>query len=286
MRVVKKEIKFGNRNNQKMYYESYDNYKEFLELLEKRQNENPNRNIESIMGDPDWIGVRTFEEAKDLLLNGWSKEVETLKMKFNQELNSIEKKGKMKTFANVQGFMPIVSSAVMRLPNSMIDIKMENKKSKILKFMICIDRACSVGTKEIIEKTSKQLAVISSLERSGQYRCRIEIMFCPFDDSEPNKTICPCSIMVKRESQPFDIKRLAYPIIHPSMLRALMFAWEGSLPMKYSEYHFGGLGKSFDRWNLSSKNEFINAIKELNENVFVVDFKTDVEQMLKEGGVK
>lgn len=287
MKLTQKKISF-NGNNQKMYYEQYDNYKEFLDTVLKRQNENPNKTLEEIFYNHGsrWVGVNSVDEAKDLLINGWQKEVEKLKLSINKELDSIERKSKLRSFSNVQGFMPIVPHAIMRLPNSMIDVRMESKKSKIIKFMIVIDRAGYNSVDDIIKVMAKQLAIIASLERSGQYRCRIEALFCPFEDGYPNKTICPCSVMVKRESQPFDLKRLAFPIIHPAMLRLLMFAWEESLPLERSDYHYSGYGKSFEWWNKKSKSDFIKAITDGNEKTIVVDLHTDLEKLLKEGGVK
>ena len=287
MRINRKKIKFCGGNDQKIYYESFDNYQEFIDTIISRQPNAYKKINEWIDGNEDFTGVKSFDEAKGLLLNGWSKEVENLKNAFNKELSSIERKSRIKTFANVQGFMPIVPHAIMRLPNSMIDIRMESAKSKILKFMIIIDRACKNSVEDIIEKMSKQLAVISSIEKSGKYRCRIEALFNSFgDEYDRNLNYASCSVMVKRESQPFDIKRLAYPIIHPSMLRALMFAWEGSLPMNKNEYHVCGLGKSFEHWKDGAKKEIITALTDENEKTIVVDLFTDLEEELKKGGIK
>lgn len=271
----------------KLYHEAYASYKEFYETLMERQPRAYER-LETIMANHDasWVGVKSVDEAKGLLLNGWEKPLEQLKVQIDKELRTLENKKKARAYNDVCGYMPIIPNALMRLPNAMINTRVEKVASRVLRFCISIDRVWSVSTDEIIRKMSKTLAYIASLERSGKYRCRIEVFFVAFGGKNSNgrKYSTSCSVLVKSENQLFDTRRLCYPVINPSMLRLLMFGWNESLPLAHSDYYVSGYGCSFERWDSESKKAFIDAINENNENIICLDLNSDVEQMLKKGG--
>ena len=172
-------------------------------------------------------------------------------------------------FNDVSGFVPVIPHALMGLPKELI-FTSSQRNQRFLRFILMIDRASGVSTDEIICKMSKMLAKIASLERSGQYRCRLEVCFTAFGDCHSDKIHTSCSVLVKSENQLFDVKRLCYPIIHPSMLRLFMFAWEESLPLKYDDYRVSGYGKAFEHWKESAKEFFIKGLNENNEKIICV----------------
>ena len=272
-----------------LYHEAYASYKEFYETLMERQ-PRAYKKLETIMANHNasWVGVGSVEEAKGLLLNGWEKPLEQLKVQIDNELRTLENKKKARAFNDVCGYAPIIPNALMRLPNAMINTRVEKVASRVLRFCISISRACSVSTDEIIRRTSKTLAYIASLERSGKYRCRIEVFFPAFGGKYSNgrKYSTSCSVLVKSENQLFDARRLCYPIINPSMLRLLMFGWNESLPLAHDDYYVSAYGRAFEYWDSESKKAFIDAINENNENIICLDLNSDVEQMLKKGGEK
>lgn len=272
----------------KLYHEAYASYDEFYRTLMERQAKAHNTLEDVMLGhDAKWVGCRSVEEAKDLFLNGWERPLEQLKVQIDKELRTLENKKRTKMVSNVCGYMPIIPNALMRLPNAMIDTKVEKVKSRILRFCISISRACGNDTDTIIRKMSKQLASIAYLERSGKYRCRIEVFFPAFGGLTENgsKYSVSCSVLVKSENQLFDTRRLCYPVVNPSMLRLLMFGWVESLPMPYDDYHVCGYGRAFERWDTASKKAFVDAINENGENIICLDLDTDVEEILKKGGV-
>lgn len=271
----------------KLYHEAYDSYKEFYETLMARQGRAYEK-LETIMNNHDasWVGVRSVEEAKKLFLEGWEQPLERMKVQIDRELNTLENKKRAKAFNNVCGYVPVIPNALMRLPNAMIDTRVDKVASKVLRFCISIDRACGCDTDMIMNQMSKQLAYIASLERSGRYRCRIEVFFTAFGGLNRNgsKYSTSCSVLVKSENQLFDTKRLCYPVINPSMLRLLMFGWNESLPLRHMDYEVGGYGTSFEHWDSTSKEAFINAINENGEKIICLDLKSNIEEVLRKGG--
>lgn len=272
---------------QRFYCESFDNYVDFVHTLRKRQNEKPFRKIEDAV-DCSFAGIKNIQEGFDLLENGWDKPVEAINRKFSSMLDHVTEKVDKVRFRDVQGFAPSVPSALMGLPRSMYNQRKEVKKTKILNFLICIDRAWNVSNEQIVDKMTEQLATIAKLERDCGYRCRISVMFAATGGYTKKGTMCSCVLKVKDESQPFDIKRLAFPVCHSAMLREMMFAWEGTLNAKgsleaenYSDYHENGMGTSFEHWSEASQKDFINALNEGNQKTIVFHFKTDLDEALK-----
>lgn len=274
--------------NVDLYRESYDNYMEFYETLMNRQ-ANAKKTLERVLDDggKSWVGIGSVEEAKKLFLTGWEKPLEKLKLKVENEIKAIGLRERRKPFVNVCGYSPIIPNALMRLPKAMMDSKPEKVKSKVLKFLVIVNIPCGIDCDEVIDKMSKKLAYIASLERSGKYRCRIEVDWSGFGGlgQNGNKYSACCSVLVKSEDQPFDVKRLCYPIINPSMARLLMFSWYESLPLDERDYYIDGYGRSFPRWDINSKEAYKKAVTENNESVICVDLDTDIENMLKKGGV-
>ena len=274
-----------------LYVEEFGDYREFLETLERRKPEEAkNTSPSDYKLTVDWNGVGSRDEAYDLLKKGWDAPVKRIVCDFDKNLAKTRERVRRRNFASVEGFAPIPAHAVMNLPNSMINQRTEAKKTKILDFIIMIDRACNVSTREIERKMSEQLAAIASLERDFGFRCRISVSFAPFSGyAREGKTNAACVLKVKDESQPFDIKRLAFPIVHSAMLRALMFRWERTLSAEdglnspYSKYHDGGMGTSFERWRESNKKEFSGMISGNNGKVIVLDFDSKVEDVIKKG---
>lgn len=282
MKIVKKKIEFRSKNIvQDLYFEKFESYKDFYDVLMKRQPDAYEK-LEDILfdGGSSWVGVNSVEQAKDMFLNGWEQNVEKMKVAFKKELNTLEHNRKPKMFNNVAGFMPVVPNALRGLPNSMIDTRMEPKKSKILNFMVSISRAACNSVDEIIRKMSKIFAYVAMLERSGQYRCRITCFGKASAPNDRKKVLAAFSILIKNENQLFDIKRLCFPVIHPAMLRLFSFGWAKSLPLNRADYLESGYGAAFERWLNQDKQDFINQITDGNEKTIVVDLDTDIEEML------
>lgn len=284
MRTINKKIRFGGYEGQPMYHEHFNNYKEFYDTIMKRQ-PTARKTIKEVFdgNSTSWMGVNSIQEAHDLLMGGWSKPLEGIKVQMEKNLREIERQPMKKTYADVVGYVPIVPNVLMGLPKSMVNIRQEKVGSKILRFFIMIDRGCGNDTETIVRKMSKVLAQIAALERTGKYRCRIEVAFAGFSDSyDRDKTHASCSVLVKSENQLFDVKRLCFPIIHPGMLRLLMFAWYESIPLKANEYWMSGYGRSFEYWGTRYKKEYVDAVNENNEKIIVCDLNSDLEEVLKD----
>lgn len=73
MRVVQKQIKGESAN---IYYEQFGSYQEFLSIVEERDRTNAHSDNTLRNNVGSWEGVKTYDEARDLLMNGWEAKVE------------------------------------------------------------------------------------------------------------------------------------------------------------------------------------------------------------------
>lgn len=278
MRVIQKQIE---NERAKLYYEQFDSYQEFLKVVEQRDKDTAHgeHTLKYNSDRGSWCGVKNYEEARNLLINGWDAKVKYLKEEFEKETKNLDDKKVVKQFSDLVGFMPIVPNAIIGLPNCMINMRTEHKKSRVIKFLIDTVASCGEDSDDLIKYYSKVLARIGALEKKG-YRCRIEILQS-YTDENNRGTKTAFTILVKSENQLFDIKRMAFPMSHTAMLRVFGFAWENSLPIDYDSYHCSGLGVPMYHWNSSKRENLLNAIRNVNEKVVYVNYRKDLEQIFE-----
>lgn len=278
MRVVQKKLE---NESAKLYYEQFENYQEFLKTVESRDRDNSHgeHRLTDNIRRKSWSGVESYEEARNLLINGWDAKVDFLKKQFENASKELDEKRVVKTFSDMVGFMPIVPNVIIGLPNCMLNNRTETKKSKVIKFLIDTTASCSEDSDDMIKYYSQVLARIALLEKRG-YRCRIEI-YQQYSEENNSGTKAGFSVLIKSENQPFDIKRMAFPMSHTAMFRVFGFAWENSLPIPYDDYHCGGLGTPMYHWSSSKRENMINAIRNQNEKIVYVSYKKDLEQIFE-----
>ena len=164
--------------------------------------------------------TRTYEEANNLLLHGdkeLAKKIEDagvaqtrLKLKTQQTRRQL--------FSSVVGVAPNVPNALAGVPTSMISVKEIRCKTKVLNIFYNLSVSGGVGADEIIYKSSKFISACMLLEAQG---IRLNIYAGDVANSGDAYTIF--STRIKSASQPFDVLKMAYPLVHPSMLRRHYF---------------------------------------------------------------
>jgi len=121
------------------------------------------------------------------------------------------------------------------------------------------------------------LAMISSLERDG-YRCRIEVCFPFRPHFNDEKKIAVANVLVKSENQPFDIKRLNYPIVNTSMFRLFMFGWYESIPLPLEDYFESNYGVGYDHWEDKHKKELAKILQDGNSKTIIIGLNDNFEK--------
>lgn len=201
--------------------------------------------------DWSWRGCKSWEDALDMMRNGYQPTVEKLRglLKINAMGN-----GKRITFQNnIVGYAPVVPLALKGVPNNMIDTRMKPIKCKVLDVYYDMTVSASVDSDDIIRNGQKLLGAILELEAQGYAFNLYTIQ--PYSDDKSSDMMV---VKVKSSSQPIDLKRISFPLTHTSFFRAIGFDWYSKFPgAKYRSAYGSAL------CNMKSSEEMNEIIKDL-----------------------
>lgn len=198
----------------------YSGLTEYFKVLE--QPRISGRRDSSDDSDSYWSGSRSFDEAKDLMMGGDENSHNTI-MKIKSETDKYyiqDAKNKIRTFNDVVGYTPNVPNAIMGLPQSMLNAKREPKKHRVVDIFVNRSRSARTGTDQIEYEGALILSFLDALERDG-YRVNLYVGKVNWLSSKDrvNGHIVP----IKRATEPLNIKKTAFYLIHPSYLRRVSF---------------------------------------------------------------
>ena len=179
------------------------------DFLSVRASERKNKN--------NWYGTASYAEAEGLLLHGWDYMAKELKSKI--DVNMRLTGHTQRPAYSVAGYQACVPRYLQGLPDSMIYSKRVLKKEKVITINKSVSYSCKVKQKQIIEEGAKVLNVVNALESKG-IRVRLNIIF-KAKSGERETYSYVIKVNVKQPSQRLNIKQIAFPLVHPSMLRRI-----------------------------------------------------------------
>lgn len=259
------------RTDEGFYVTEFQNITELVHFIETEEVypnfKNKVGGPDSISGDRAFTETESFEEAKDLLLHGW--EHGTREIKGRVEAKNTGTSMKQKTVYDVAGFQCSVPRYLQGIPTNMINKKAVSQKNKV----ITINKMCSystcVSSSTIKTESVKVLQLVNRMEKQG-YRVNLNAIF----GSMKRNTVVT-KVRIKTSSQKLNIKQTAFPLVHPSMLRRIIFAvLERSEECSYSGFE-NGYGRVCDNYVLSRT---LNKGEYLIPNVLSETEITDIEQ--------
>lgn len=183
--------------------------------------------------------TQNYEEALELLSGGYDYGVEQLKAKL-ECMSSMDNNFDRKIIQDVVGFQPIVSNYLMGIPQNMFNQKLVMKKQKVITINKCIDYMAIVPADKILEYSARTLRIIQELERKG-YAINLNIL--DGYSCENGKEII--KVRIKNSNERLNLAKLAFPLLHPSMLRRIMFRYvevSDTTPMRTSRSGGGSIG--------------------------------------------
>ncbi len=266
----KQEIDDEENKGNYMNYEVFDYLSEIIETNRKRKkrHNDDTMNIRSL--NKSWDGVRTYEEAENLAINGW-REMENddrLKNIFNLQTGEEDK---LISFKNdVVGYVPIVPLVLQGIPNCMSNVQKKRVKSRIIHIVYNISITCDRSSDDIMKAGLELFKVIMALERQG-YRIRLTAMqeFTDYNGSDM------FFLNLKSEYKPLHISSMMFPLIHPAMFRVIGFCWYERSPV--TSYK-SGYGTSYE--NRFSNASLIKGLKNIfkTNNLIYLSFR-DIEKL-------
>lgn len=162
-----------------------------------------------------WTKTKSFEEASELFKKGWSEMAEDLTQRLKAE-GVIEPVMTTKTVQSVEGYHPIVPLYLMGIPNNMVSRKVKPVKQKVVTLNKCITYSAIITSNQIIEESIKAFKLIKKLE-SQNYRVNLNILDCTYVFDEKYFV----KIRLKSANEKLNISKMAFPLVHHSMLRRL-----------------------------------------------------------------
>lgn len=192
----------------------------------------------SVTGGSDFTKTESFDEAVQLFKNGWS----DMAGKLAQKLKVLETKQqpimRPKNFMSVAGYQAIVPLYLQNSPNNMMNKKMVPAKQKVITLNKSIDYHGGVKAEQIIEESIKAMQIIKKLEAQG-YRCNLNIVLGA-TAGYPSKQFV-VKVRIKSANEKLNVSKLAFPLVHPSMLRRLFFRFVEVYP-HITKSFVGGYG--------------------------------------------
>ncbi len=167
-----------------------------------------------------WTQTKSFDEAVLLMKHGWSDMAQKLVNKLKVIDRKTEMVSKRRAANSVAGFHPIVPLYLAGVPTSMVSYKMVPVKQKVVNITKLFNYHGGIKSDTIINESIKVLQVVRKLEAQG-YSVNIDVAL---GSSAGGRNIAT-SIRIKNANERLNISKVAFPMVHPSMLRRLMFRY-------------------------------------------------------------
>ena len=238
--------------------ERFDSIAQMLKTIESRpENEVfKGQKPESKNSDKSFSRTSSYEEAMGLITNGWAEPLEQIKKGTGNSFRSNGQVNKSRPQTGIVGYAPCVPNAILGLPNSMIMTEKTPSKVKAVTLLFSMSVTCAYSQEKILKAGIVILNIINDLELAG-YRVRLDVEF--FGANKGND-VCSARVTVKDWRQPLDLKKLAFPISHPSMFRRFGFRWLETYPNLTNHGYRHGYGSS------SFKENYNNALKTFKDS--------------------
>lgn len=188
-----------------------------------------------------FTGTKSFDEAVELLKNGWNE----MAQKITQKLLVNEKKtayvNKRKNVTAMAGYQPIVPLYLAGAPNNMVSTKTIPVKQKVVNITKSLNYSGDTSKETILSESIKALQIVRKLEAIG-YRVNLNIVLGSKGGLKANDQELYAKVCIKKANERLNISKLAFPMVHPSMLRRLFFRYIEVCPeatRAYVRYAYG-----------------------------------------------
>lgn len=193
----------------------------------------------SVDNDYHFTKTHNFSEAVEMFKNGWSDMASKLVQKLKVIENKTEPMMKPRNTLSVCGYQAIVPLYLQGVPNNMINKKMVPIKQKVITLNKSIDYNGGVDADQIINESIKAMQIVKKLEAQG-YRCNLNIALgttAGYPSKQSKQFVV--KVRIKSANEKLNVSKLAFPLVHPSMLRRLFFRFIEVYPKVTSDFVSG-----------------------------------------------
>ena len=189
------------------------------------------KNLLSVSGGYGFTQTHSYEEAIKLLKDGWRSMAQDITKKLNVIKNQIVEAHVQKVFYDVVGFQASVPRYLQGIPTSMVNKKLVPVKQRAITLDKDISYNGGIKTEQIVEASIQTLQLIKKIEAQG-IRVNLNLIW---GDISGNTTEV-VKIRLKSANERLNISKLAFPLVHPSMLRRLLFRYLEVSPTVTNKY--------------------------------------------------
>jgi hypothetical protein len=197
---------------------------------------------ESTTNGEDFTLTKSWDQAIDLFQYGYVDILDELKVGMKAATKFMTPQNRRKITTGVVGFVPHVPNAILGLPNSMIHIESEVRKTKAISLVYSITGNAYVRADQFVKSGIAVLSTIHALELRG-IRVSLKIMFFNARCND-DRTIGTVTLKDYREH--LDLQKLTFPVAHPSMFRRIGFKWLETVPGLTDTDWSSGYGRTMD----------------------------------------
>lgn len=239
MRSINKTVDDMNIN-----IKEFSSLQDVVSFIKNTPDTNWLRGSSRTRGDRKWAGTDTFEEALDLMKNGWTDKSKELEDKLNKKLNKEAAQViRQKSVYDVVGGNCSVPRYLQGVPTSMIRQVRTPVKQKVVTVNYSIGFNANVTGQQITDWAVDCLSYVKHLEDTG-VRVNLNVIWVSYKYSDYVSYLIP----VKKSSERMSIAKMAFCLCNPAMLRRIGFALlekDEVLPkLKFGEEFKWGYGKS------------------------------------------
>lgn len=199
------------------HFRSISEFHEFIENAPFNEAYTATGKRESETGTQSFTGTRSYSEAIDMLLHGWTAEAKLLTEKFNKM--KFEKSYKNKMAYDVVGYQASVPRYLQGIPTNMFNQRKVVQKAKIFTIVKSVCYIWNVKQSEIQRDCLNTLQVVRQLEERG-HKVNLEVVYA---GESINGTVAIARVRIKSAAERLNISKLSFPLVHPSMTRRLLF---------------------------------------------------------------
>ena len=228
----------------------------------------------SRVNNSGWAGTRTWGEAVELLEKGWTEMATKLEstLKAKTKVNATKKS--YRSEFNVVGGNASVPRYLQGIPTNMVKQIPVQVKQKVVNVVKDISYNSGVSPQQIIDESIKALQIVQAIEATGA-RVNLSVM----DAGSAGDDISIFVIKIKSSNERLNLSKMAFPLVHPSMLRRFVFALIETSPIIKHRAYTCGYGSA------NVKSETIKA-QLCPGSILLPKFIPDVKKTIAELGLK
>ena len=178
----------------------------------------------------EWYGTESFEEASNMMRDGWTIGAQNLTQKLKLAETNKEVQNTYKNVLSICGYQAIVPLYLNGVPNNMINKKIVPVKKKVITINKALSCSCTVSSETMMEESVKAFQIIKKIEATG-IRVNLNLLIS-------TGHVC-VKIKLKSASERLNLSKLAFPLVHPSMFRRLYFRFIEVYPTIPRSFAFG-----------------------------------------------